>query len=87
VAKTQMTRFLLAEIVVVSGKSNIKDLVEAHEPELRNAAINVMCTKTIADLELPTARNLIRSELMSNFGPILGDGVVKDIYLTDFAVQ
>jgi flagellar basal body-associated protein FliL len=50
-------------------------------------ACGVLSTKTLADLEKPTARNLIRTELISGFNNILGEAMVQEIYLTEFAIQ
>ena len=44
-------------------------------------------TKTLADLEKPTSRNLIRNEFISGFNNILGDGSVEEIYFPEFAIQ
>jgi flagellar basal body-associated protein FliL len=87
VARSQGTRFLLADVTIVSSKPDIKEIVDEHDAELRNAAIGVMYTKTISDLEQPQAMNLIRSELLSVFSNILGAEVIKEIYLTEFAIQ
>jgi len=87
VAKTQLTRYLVVKISVVSYNAGIEDMVKEHDVELRNAAMGVLCQKTIQDLEQPQAMNTIRSELLSAFSGILGDGVIKEIYFTDFATE
>lgn len=87
VAKSQGTRYLLADITIVSADSGIEDIVKSHDAELRSAAIGVMYTKTLTDLEQPQAMAQIRSELLSVFSNILGGTVVKEIYLTEFAIQ
>jgi flagellar FliL protein len=50
-------------------------------------ACSSLATKTLADLEKPGARNLIRNELITGFNNILGDSSVQDIYFTEFAIQ
>jgi flagellar basal body-associated protein FliL len=50
-------------------------------------ACGALATKTLADLEKPDARNLIRTELMTGFNNILGDSMVQDIFFTEFAIQ
>jgi flagellar FliL protein len=87
IAGTMGTRYLLANLTLVSPKPTLKDLVERNDAELRDVAASVLASKTIADLEKPGARNLIRSELMSVFNNVLGDGAVTELYLTEFAVQ
>ena len=87
VAGTMGTRYLLANLTLVSSNPGLKDLVEKNDAELRDAAAGALAVKTISDLEKPGARNLIRTELMSVFNNILGDAAVSDIYLTEFAIQ
>jgi len=50
-------------------------------------ASSILMAKTIADLEKPDARNLIRGELIAGFNSILGDPGVQEIYFTEFAIQ
>jgi flagellar basal body-associated protein FliL len=57
------------------------------DAQLRDMACGTLSTKSLADLEKPDARNLIRNELITGFNTILGDSVVTDIYLTEFAIQ
>ena len=87
VAGTMGTRYLLAQLSLVSSNPDLKALMEKHDAALRDAACSALSVKTIADLEKPGARNLIRTELISVFNNILGDGAVSDIYLTEFAIQ
>jgi flagellar FliL protein len=86
-AGTLGTRYLLANITLVSNSPDLKGVVEKNDLQLRDVAASTLATKTIADLEKPGARNLIRTELISVFNSVLGNGVVQDIYLTEFAIQ
>lgn len=87
VSGTMGTRYLLAEFVLVGSSPNLKDQVLRADAELRDAAASALSSKTIADLEKPGIRNLVRSELITIFNSILGKGVVSEIYLTEFAIQ
>lgn len=87
VAGSAGTRFLQANISLVSPKSNLKDLVEKYDAQLRDAASGALSTKSISDLEKTGARNLIKAELLGQFNIILGSGTVTDVYLTEFAIQ
>jgi flagellar FliL protein len=87
VAGTMGTRYLLANITLVGTGPDLKTLAEKNDAEMRDAAASALSIKTISDLEKPGARNLIRAELISVFNNILGQGVVSDIYLTEFAIQ
>lgn len=86
-AGTLGTRYLLANLTLVGTNPELKGIVEKNDPQLRDVAASTLSNKTIADLEKPGARNLIRTELITVFNSVLGNGVVSDIYLTEFAIQ
>src|SRR5262249_8000447 len=86
VSGTLGARYLLVSVSVVGTGSGFKEKMEAHDAQLRDMACSALATKTLADLEKPGARNLIRSELISGFNTILGDSMVQEIYLTEFAI-
>lgn len=87
VAGTMGTRYLLANITLVGTSADLKMAVEKNDAELRDAAAGALSVKTINDLEKPGSRNVIRTELISVFNHVLGEGLVSDIYLTEFAIQ
>jgi flagellar protein FliL len=87
VSGTMGGRYLLVSISIVGSDADFKNKVEQVEPQLRDLACGVLRVKTLADLEKPTATNLIRGELISGFNTILGGPVVQDIYFTEFAIQ
>lgn len=87
VSGTAGTRYLLASLTLVGTSEELKEQVEKSDAQLRDIASSVLATKTIADLDKPGARNLIRTELISAFNGVLGDGRVKEIYFTEFAIQ
>lgn len=87
VAGTMGARYLLVSISVVGSDKDFKNKMDSHDAQLRDMACGSLATKTLADLEKPGARNLIRSELITGFNNILGDSMVQDIYFTEFAIQ
>ena len=87
VAGSMGTRYLLTKMTLVSDNTNLKGIVEKNSDQLRDLASSTLGVKTITDLEKPGARNQIRSELISSFNSALGNGVIKEIYFTEFAIQ
>ncbi len=87
VAGTMGARYLLVSISIVGSDAALKDKITEFEPQLRDMACGALAAKTLADLEKPGARNLIRTELITGFNNILGGTMVQDIYLTEFAIQ
>jgi len=87
VAGTMGSRYLLVSISIVGNDPDFKAKMQEFDPQLRDMACGALSTKTLADLEKPGARNLIRGELISGFNNILGSAMVQEIYLTEFAIQ
>ena len=87
VAGSMGSRYLMLSMTLVGTGTDFKTKIDRNDPQLRDAAGSVLSAKTLADLERPGARNLIRSELISAFNNILGSSTVQEIYLTEFAVQ
>ncbi len=87
VSGTMGARYLLVSLSVVGSGADFHTQIEAHDAQLRDMAQSALATKTLADLEKPTARNMIRNELIAGFNNILGDGSVEEIYFPEFAIQ
>lgn len=87
VAGSMGTRYLLCSLSLASTTADFQATIEANQAQLTDLASGILASKTIADLEKPGARNLIRSELMTVFNNTLGASVVQEIYFTDFAIQ
>ena len=84
---TMGQRYLLVSLSLVSTSTGFKEKLTEHDAQLRDMACGALSTKTLAALEQPGARNLIRAELMSGFNNILGSAMVSEIYMTEFAIQ
>ena len=88
IAGTMGSRYLLVSVTVVgTGGEAFKTKMQENDAELRDMAMGALANKTLADLEKPGARNLIRTELINGFNNVLGDNSVQEIYITEFGIQ
>ena len=87
VAGSMGARYLMTSFTLVGTHNDFKNLIEANKDQLLDLANTAMASKTIEDLEKPGARNQLRTELISVFNNALGEGLVQEIYFTEFAVQ
>jgi flagellar FliL protein len=87
VAGTMGSRYLLANLTLVGTRKDFAEVIQDNEAQLIDLAAGVLSAKTIADLERPEARTVIRSELLTVFNNALGVNSVQEVYFTDFAIQ
>ena len=88
IAGTMGQRYLLVSVTVVgTGGEAFKTKMTDNDAQLRDTAMSALANKTLADLEKPGARNLIRTELINSFNNVLGDNSVQEIYITEFGIQ
>ncbi len=88
IAGTMGQKFLLVSLALnSSGGEEFKTKVTETDAALRDMCLGILSTKTLADLEKPGARNLIRTELLNGFNNVLGDNSVSEIYITEFGIQ
>jgi flagellar FliL protein len=87
VAGSMGARYLMASFTLAGTHADFKTIVEENKDQLLDLANTAMGSKTISELEKPGARNQLRAELMTIFNNALGNGIVQEIYFTEFAVQ
>jgi len=87
VAGTMGTRYLMTSVTLVGTDPNMPDKVTRNKDQLLDLATGTLATKTISDLEKPGSRNVIRAELMTVFNNALGGPFIKEIYITELAIQ
>ena len=87
VAGTMGTRYLMTSVSLVGSTPDFKAKIEENKDQLMDLANGALSSKTISDLEKPGARNVIRAELQTVFNNALGGPLVKEIYLTELAIQ
>jgi flagellar protein FliL len=84
---TSGTRYLMTSLTLVGEKNNFSALIEDNKDQILDVTTGALGAKTIPDLEKPGARNQIRSELLTVINSALGSDVVKEIYITEMAIQ
>lgn len=87
-AGTMGTRYLKTSFLVTAARdADIKTAFEAAKPRLTDVTLNVLSSLTLADLEEPGAKNVIREKLVDAYNQALGRKVAEQVYFSDFVIQ
>ena len=87
-AGTMGTRYLKTSFIVtgVGGKS-VKGTFETNKAKLTDITLNVLSSLTLADLEEPGSKNVLREKLVATYNQALGKRQVEQVYFSDFVIQ
>lgn len=87
-AGTMGTRYLKTSFLVTATKGvDIKTAFDGAKPRLTDVTLNVLSSLTLADLEEPGAKNIIREKLVGAYNQALGRKVADQVYFSDFVIQ
>lgn len=86
-AGTMGTRYLKTSFLVTGADPGIRGIFDGSKPKLMDVTLNVLSSLTLADLEEPGAKNVIREKLVSAYNQALGRKVADQVYFSDFVIQ
>lgn len=85
---TMGTRYLKTSFVVTGVKPDtIKPAFEGNKAKLTDVTLSVLSSLSLADLEEPGAKNVLREKLVTAYNQALGSAVAEQVYFADFVVQ
>lgn len=86
-AGTMGTRYLKTSFTALSENPDVKTIIDENKKQLLDVTLNVLSTRTLADLEQPGAKNVVRNDLMANLNQALKSDLITQIYFSDFVIQ
>ena len=81
------TRYLKTSFTVYSANKDVKRIIEENKNQMLDTALGVLGSRSLADLEQPGAKNVVRNDLMANFNQALKSDLIEQIYFSEFVVQ
>lgn len=84
---TMGTRYLKTSFMVTGSDAGLKGMFEANKPRLTDVSLSVLSSLTLADLEEPGSKNVLREKLVAAYNQALGKRVVEQVYFSDFVIQ
>jgi flagellar FliL protein len=85
-AGTMGTRYLKTSFEV-TGVDGLKGLFDQNKARLTDVTLNVLSSLTLADLEEPGSKNVLREKLVTAYNEALGRKIADQVYFSDFVVQ
>jgi flagellar FliL protein len=86
-AGTMGTRYLKVSFVVSGAEPGIKSTFESRKAQLTDVTLNVLSSLTLAELEEPGAKNVLRERLVATYNQTVGRRVADQVYFSDFVIQ
>ncbi|MBI2511230.1 MAG: flagellar basal body-associated FliL family protein [Opitutae bacterium] len=87
-AGTMGTRYLKTSFIVTGvGGKNVRGTFEGQKAKLTDITLNVLSSLTLADLEEPGSKNVLREKLVAAYNQALGKRMVEQVYFSDFVIQ
>ncbi|MGA7144669.1 MAG: flagellar basal body-associated protein FliL [Desulfobacterales bacterium] len=80
-------RYLKVTVEVEVGRDEDKQLIDSHNPQLRDSILLLLSSQTLEEINTMDGKLALKQELLSRMKQILGNGVVRRIYFTEFVVQ
>ena len=84
---TMGTRYLKTSFTVTGSDAAMKQAFETNKARFTDVTLNVLSTLTLAELEEPGAKNLIRDKLVASYNQAIGHHSVDQVYFSDFLIQ
>jgi flagellar FliL protein len=84
---TMGTRYLKTSFIVTGSDTGLPALFESNKAKLTDVTLNVLSALTLADLEEPGSKNVLREKLVGAYNETLGRKVADQVYFSDFVVQ
>jgi flagellar FliL protein len=81
------TRFLKVTMQIEVAGPAVMEKAKAKTPQLRDAIITLLTSKSADALISPEGKLQLKDELNIRANQILGENSVKNVYLTDFVMQ
>lgn len=81
------TRYLKTTFTAYSANKDLRKIIDENKNQLLDTALGVLSARSLADLEQPGAKNVVRNDLMANLNQALKSDLIEQIYFSEFVVQ
>lgn len=80
-------RFLKVSIQLELANAKLLDLAKAKVPQMRDAIITLLTSKSSDTLVAPEGKLQLKDEITIRMNQVMGEGNVRNVFLTEFVMQ
>lgn len=80
------TRYIKVKVYLEVSDEKVVEQVNNYMPVIRDSMLNILSSKTVADLDVRNRENL-KNEIIRDLNGKIGDESVRSIYFSDFIMQ
>jgi flagellar FliL protein len=84
---TLKSRFVKVSFSIEGDSDDFKSQIEPNKDKIIDAALGVLGALTVAELDEPGTKNIVRSDLIDSFNQVLAKPIVKRLYFSEFVIQ
>jgi flagellar FliL protein len=81
------SRFLKVTIQIELANAKLLELAKAKTPQMRDAIITLLTSKSSETLIAPEGKLQLKDEITIRLNQVMGEGNVKNVFLTEFVMQ
>ena len=81
------SRFVKVSFVIEGDDEEFAEVVNSSKVKIIDSAIGILAALTVAELEEPGMKNIVRSDLIAGFNQALKGQYVDRLYFSEFVIQ
>lgn len=86
-AGSMKSRFLKVSFAIEGDDESFNEIIENNRTKIIDSALGILGSLTVAELDEPGTKNIVRSDLIDGFNQVLEKPIVKRLYFSEFVIQ
>lgn len=84
---SMQSRYIKVSFTAEGHNEDFEEIMDTNEAKIVDAALGILSSLTVAQLEQPGIQNTVRNDLMTAFTNVLQKDMISQIYFSEFVVQ
>ncbi len=81
------SRYLKVSFILEGSNTEFENIISVNEVRLIDTTLGILSSLTLADLEEPGVKNILRNDLIAAFSTTLDADIIEQLYFSELVVQ